>query len=54
MHILIKALYRIKIYRNCIKIHQNDKVLKDVNNASLILLKNGTKNNNTSSYIYFL
>ena len=32
---------RIKIYRNCIKIHQNDKVQKDV--------KNETKNNNTSS-----
>ena len=31
-----KALYHIKIYRNCIKIHQNDKVQKDVKNASKI------------------
>ena len=29
-----KALYRIKIYRNCIKIHQIDKVQKYVKNAS--------------------
>ena len=25
-----KALYRIKTHRNCIKIHQNDQVQKDV------------------------
>ena len=36
------------IYRNYIKIHQNDKVQKDVKNASKILLPNETKNNNTS------
>ena len=30
-----KALYCIEIYRNCIKMHQNDlKFLKDVKNAS--------------------
>ena len=25
-----KALYHLKIYRNCIKIHKNDQVQKDV------------------------
>ena len=45
------TLYRIKIHRNCIKIRQNDEVQKDVKNASKIWLRNGTKNNNTSSHI---
>ena len=31
-----KAPYCIQIYRNCIKIHQNDLVQKDVINASKI------------------
>ena len=44
-------LYRIKIHRNCIKIRQNDEVQKDVKNASKIWLRNGTKNNNTSSHM---
>ena len=45
----IKLFYCIKIYRNSIKIHQNEKVQKDVINASKISLLNETKNNNTSS-----
>ena len=44
-----KALYHIKIFRNCIKIQQNDQVQKDVKNASKIWLQNEAKNNNTSS-----
>ena len=34
-----KAPFRIKIYRNCIKIHQNVKVQKDVKNASNLTSK---------------
>ena len=47
-----KALYRIEIYRHCIKIHQNDKVQKDVKNAPKIWLWNGIKNINPSSNIH--
>ena len=47
----LKTLYRIKIHRNCIKIRQNDEVKKDVKYASKIWLRNGTKNNKTSSHM---
>ena len=43
-----KALYRIEIYRNCIKIHQNDLVQKDIKKAPKIWRQNGAKNVNTS------
>ena len=43
------TLNRIKIYRNCIEIRQNDEVQKDVKKRDKIGLQNGTKNNNTSS-----
>ena len=46
-----KALYHIQIYRNWIKIHQNDLVQKDVKNASNIWLQNGIKNKNASSHM---
>ena len=46
-----KVIYRIKIYRPCIKIRKNDKVQKDVKNASKSWLWNATKNNNTSSHM---
>ena len=31
-----KAIYHIKIYRNCIKIRKNDKVQKNIKSASKI------------------
>ena len=46
-----KTLYRLKIYRNCIKIRQNDQVQKDAKNSSKIWLWNTTKHNNTSAYM---
>ena len=46
-----KALYCIKIFKNCIKIRKNYLVQKDVKNASKIWLRKGTKNNNTTSHM---
>ena len=48
---LINVDKTLKSYRSCIKIRQNDYVQNDVNTASKIWLRNGTKNNNTSSHM---